>query len=109
MADAGCDRIHYGVESATPRLLNDDPYGKGWLFEVRSPRLKSNLKNLLSGGLARSWMERAGAALRGRIAIASGGELGVVLQDGGLPVAGIARELSPDGWEEVARDFLLTR
>lgn len=44
-------------------------------------------------------------ALRGRIATS---ELGVVHQDGGIPVSGIAKNLAPDEWDKVAREFLLT-
>ncbi len=35
-------------------------------------------------------------------------ELGVVLPDGGVPVAGFVRELAPENWDEVAREFLLS-
>ena len=87
----------------SPGLLNADPYGEGWLLKVRVPRLGANLRNLLAGRLAQVWMEGTVAALRARMA---GGELGTVLQDGGIPVSGIARELSPDQWETVAREFL---
>jgi hypothetical protein len=34
--------------------------------------------------------------------------LGHVLQDGGTPVHGIARELAGEGWEALAREFFLT-
>ena len=37
-----------------------------------------------------------------------GGELGTVYQDGGLPVSGIAKALSPDAWDKIASEFLLT-
>jgi len=88
----------------SPGLVNEDPYGKGWLIRVEVPSLKANLRNLLSGRLAQDWMRGTVAALRARMA----GELGPVLQDGGLPVSGIARELSAEDWDKVARDFLLS-
>jgi glycine cleavage system H lipoate-binding protein len=88
----------------TPRLINEDPYGKGWLFKVSVPRMAPTLKNLLSGKLAWAWMEGTVVSLRGRMA----GELGPVMQDGGLPVSGFAKELSPEQWDEIAREFLLT-
>ena len=50
-------------------------------------------------------MEGTVRALRRRME----GELGPVMQDGGVPVSGIARDLSPDAWEEVAAEFLQTR
>ncbi len=88
-----------------PHLLNRDPYGAGWLMSVRVPHLKSNLRNLLSGNLAMSWMKETVDSLRAKMA----GNLGIALQDGGTPVDGIAKVLSPDNWHELAKDFLLTR
>jgi len=89
----------------SPGLINEDPYGKGWLFKVRVPKLRANLRNLLSGRLARLWMDSTVRALKRRME----GELGPVLQDGGVPVIGIAKDLSPDEWEEIAAEFLQTR
>ena len=89
----------------SPGLINDDPYGKGWLFKVRVPRMTANLRNLLTGRPARMWMDGTVTSLKRRME----GELGPVLQDGGLPVTGIAKDLSPDQWEEIAADFLHTR
>jgi hypothetical protein len=89
----------------SPGLINSDPYGDGWLIKIRSSRMKANLKGLLHGRLARAWMEMTENALRQKMS----GRLGPVLQDGGLPVSGIARGLSSERWDEIARDFLLTR
>ncbi|MBI4526660.1 MAG: glycine cleavage system protein H [Deltaproteobacteria bacterium] len=41
-----------------------DPYGEGWLIKVNPSRLNANLKHLLSGRLARRWMEEVGDNLR---------------------------------------------
>lgn len=87
-----------------PELVNEDPYGRGWLMKVRVPRVKRNVSNLLGGSLALAWMEQAAQSLRRRMS----GQLGEVLQDGGVPVVGIAKNLSPDKWDELAREFLLT-
>jgi len=88
-----------------PHLAVDDPYGDGWLLEVRVPRRRSVLRRLLSGADARAWMEQTADRLRERL----GGELGVVLQDGGVPVPGMARRLDHDRWHEIVADFLGTR
>jgi len=89
----------------SPELINQDPYGDGWLMKVSAPRLKANLRNLLSGKLARAWMHETEKALREKMT----GGLGLALQDGGVPVAGIAKNLSPDSWDEIAGEFLLSR
>lgn len=94
----------------SPDLANRDPFGEGWLLKVRPTRLASNRKNLLSGNLARKWVEEALHGLR----VGSGGDLGPLYQDGGLPiqdggvpVTGIARALAGDRWEELARRHFL--
>lgn len=87
-----------------PDLINQDPYEKGWLLKVRVRKMKTNLKNLLSGHLAKAWLEETENKLRERMT----GEFGLALQDGGIPVSGIAMSLDPEHWEDVAREFLLT-
>jgi glycine cleavage system H lipoate-binding protein len=82
----------------------DEPYGRGWLFKVKAPRLAANLRQLLQDGAARRFMEDAEA----RISMALAPELGRVLQDGGVPVHGIARALSGDQWDDLARQYFLT-
>jgi glycine cleavage system H lipoate-binding protein len=85
-----------------PALVNGDPYGDGWLLEVQAPRWSSGSRSLLRGNRAKEWLARAEAALREKM----NPEVGAVLQDGGVPVPGIARALSENGWEELARDLL---
>ncbi len=87
-----------------PAELFSEPYDGGWLIKVRVDNAKANLKNLLSGPLARSWIGETLEKLREMRA----GELGIVLPDGGVPVDGFVRVLAPDNWEEVAREFLLS-
>jgi glycine cleavage system H lipoate-binding protein len=88
----------------SPAILSQDPYGKGWLFKVKSPRIAADTRNLLSGKLARSWMENALENLRP----INPENLGPVLQDGGSPVEGLARILGGNRWDELARTHLLT-
>ena len=89
----------------TPDLVNQDPYGAGWLMKVKPTRMKSNMKSLLHDRLATAWMNTTEDTLRRMVST----DLGVVLQDGGVPITGIARSLSSDDWDELTRDFLLTR
>jgi glycine cleavage system H lipoate-binding protein len=88
----------------SPEILREDPYGKGWLLKVKSTRIASSTRNLLSGKLARAWMENALDNLQ-PIRHES---LGPVLQDGGLPLEGIARVLGGDQWVDLAKTHLLT-
>ncbi len=82
----------------------DDPYGAGWLFKVKAPRLTANLRQLHATDAANRMLEEAGEALVRRM----DPELGRLLQDGGAPVHGIARALAGDRWEAMARELFLT-
>jgi len=90
---------------SSPEIIGQDPYGKGWILKVKVPKINSNLKNLLTGRLAAAWMENTVHILHQRIS----GDLGIMMQDGGLPVSGLAKELAPDNWDEFASEFLLTK
>ena len=90
--------------AANPGAAITDPYGGGWLMKVRPGRLRANQTNLLSGTAARRWMHEVADSLHGHMTPA----LGALAQDGGMPVAGMARSLNPEHWDEVARDYLMT-
>ncbi len=87
----------------SPETLTQDPYGQAWLLKVQSPKLTANLKNLLTGGLARRWMEGVRESLLARMNY----NLGAVSQDGGVLVDGIARNLDRERWDEIVKEFFL--
>jgi len=87
----------------SPENISKDPYGQSWLMKVQTPKISSNLKNLLSGELAGKWMEGVRENLFARMNY----NLGAVSQDGGVPVDGIARNLDPERWDEIAREYFL--
>ncbi len=93
-------------EDATRTLgsARGDPYGSGWLMKVRVPSARAAFKNLMPDRLARAWMDDESKVLGGSLS----GELGTVLQDGGMPVAGLARELAGSEWRELAMKALLS-
>lgn len=88
----------------SPGRVGDDPYGEGWLLKVRTDRAGGVLKNLLSGELARAWMDQSMDRVSHRLLP----QLGQVLQDGGEPVEGFARQLDPERWPAIAAEMLLT-
>ena len=88
----------------SPGILSRDPYGAGWLLKVKSDRIAADTRNLLSGKTARAWMKTSLENLHPIRHEA----LGPVLQDGGLPLEGIARVLGGDQWVELAKTHLLT-
>jgi glycine cleavage system H lipoate-binding protein len=81
------------------------PYGEGWLFKVRPLRWKRDRAQLIGGQAAMDWIEEQGRLLSRRLSP----EPVALLQDGGTPVFGIAREIDPEKWEEIAREFFHTQ
>jgi len=87
----------------SPGGVNSDPYGQSWLIKVQSPRVSSNLKNLLTGDLAKRWMD----GVRDNLLARGNYNLGALSQDGGVPVDGIARNMDPENWDKLVKDFFL--
>jgi hypothetical protein len=83
--------------------VNQYPY-VNWLIEVESPKFSVNKKQLLSGTLAKKWMEEVRENLLSKMSH----NLGLVYQDGGLLVDGMAKSLDKDKWDEIVKDFFLT-
>jgi glycine cleavage system H protein len=87
-----------------PGLATIDPYGRGWLYKVRTNELPRNLANLLGGSLAHRFVEDSKERLQLQLMALSGS----VLADGGEPAADFARHLTDDDWHRLTREFLLT-
>jgi glycine cleavage system H lipoate-binding protein len=87
-----------------PQLVNDDPFGRGWLIKVQTSRLVTDAKQLLGPALAKRLNERSWEELSALFTP----ELGTIMHDGGVPVNGFARGVDPDNWDRIARRFLLT-
>lgn len=86
-----------------PQAALRDPYGEGWLVTVMCPDVELNLRNLLSGALARRWMEEASQRLLGKMPRLAG----AFAQDGGLAVSDLGAHLPDAEWAELARSFFL--
>lgn len=87
-----------------PELARRDPYGDGWLLTVDSPDAKLNFRNLLSGDLARWWMEEAALRLRKHFPVPTG----AVAQDGGVAVYDLTSSLTDEAWQEATHEFFLS-
>ncbi len=81
-----------------------DPYGAGWLFKVKVPEVAQALKQLLDPAAARAYLESVAEGMSMQLQPA----LGRVLQDGGVPVHGIAQAVAGEGWAALARKHFLT-
>lgn len=89
-----------------PTAALRDPYGAGWLIAVQAPDEKTSFRNLLSGGLARRWMEDAAAMLRSSIPALN--VAGAVAQDGGMMVEDVGQLLPAEEWKRLAGEFFLS-
>ncbi|MGA3115704.1 MAG: glycine cleavage system protein H [Syntrophobacteraceae bacterium] len=84
----------------------EDPYGKGWLFKVRSKNLTSNLKNMIPSGMVGEWFESIRQTLASKSLAPTSAPL---YADGGEPVPGFAKAIDPERWDDLAREFFLTK
>jgi glycine cleavage system H lipoate-binding protein len=90
----------------SPEAAFEDPYGNGWLFKVKSNNLTSNLKNMIPSGMVGEWFENVRQKLASRGLAPS---LAPLYADGGEPIWGIAKTVDPAGWDDLAREFFLTK
>lgn len=88
-----------------PSLLRSDPYGAGWLYRIRPSNVAANLRNLMSGSLARRWIEDDKDQLELRLMALSGS----VLADGGELAPDFAEHLDGEDWVDLAEHFLMAR
>jgi glycine cleavage system H lipoate-binding protein len=83
--------------------LDADPYENGWILKVKPENFERERKGLLSGALARKWMEEVVGNLRSKMSP----EVGAVMQDGGVPVSGMAKNINAEEWDLLLKEFFL--
>lgn len=88
----------------SPEIIQQDPYQNGWLIRVKDNRLRTDVKNLFHGDLAVLWTKEIVSRLRRMMS----DDLGIVLQDGGLPVPGFVKIIFPKNWDKIVREFFLS-
>jgi len=96
--------INPKISGAKSVSINNDPFEDGWIMKVKPDNFQRDSSHLLSGKLAKKWMEDVTDKLHDKMSP----ELGMVYQDGGVPVAGMARSLDEKNWDKLVREFLLT-
>lgn len=87
-----------------PELISKDPYGSGWLLEIFSPDTQVSFRNLLTGSMARRWMEQSMAELRQSLAPMAA----MTALDGGRISPQLGTELPKEKWREMTRRFFRT-
>ncbi len=86
-----------------PGLISDDPYGEGWLFEMKPINLQRNLNNLLSGQMNVAWTNHEAHRLLNLMDT----QVGVTLPDGGTVVNDVYGHYPKLGWRPLVQTFLL--
>ena len=84
--------------------LRSDPYGKGWILKIKPEDFERESRGLLKGSLARKWMEGVTNQLRQKMST----ELGDIMQDGGVPMAGMAKNINAEEWDLLLKEFFMT-
>ncbi len=84
--------------------LSRDPYEKGWILKIKPDDFERERKGLLSGTLARKWMDGVVEHLRSKMSP----ELGAVMQDGGVPLPGMAKNIDGEEWDVLLKEFFMT-
>jgi len=87
-----------------PGLALHDPYGKGWVCQIKSSEMETNRRNLMHGSMAARWLENSFTQLKSMLAEADA----VLAQDGGLPLHGAFSRLSPQQRKQLVKEFFLS-
>lgn len=90
--------------AASPELLREDPYGRGWLMTVFSPDEEGPTRNLLPANLVSTWMREAAEAfynMQPQLA-------GATAADGGRASKDATAHLTPEQWRKVAGELFLS-
>ena len=90
----------------SPALAFGDPYGKGWLFKVTNGNPAASLENMVPTAMIGKWLEEIRETLS---CLLRGPAAAGLHQDGGEPVSGLAKAIDPVRWDDLAREFLLTK
>ncbi len=84
-----------------PSLVNQSPYGDGWLIRVRPTKLSMQLANLLTGKTAQQWQD----SVRARLSQFFSATPALMYQDGGEFVRDLSDKCSDDEWNALVKEF----
>ena len=87
-----------------PKLANNEPYGEGWLFMVRTPDVKATMKKLIVDQDSLSWINEEVNQLETMIEEVAG----PLAADGGYLADDIYGNLPDLGWKNLTHKFLRT-
>lgn len=98
------------VLNVNHQLLNDDPYGKGWLFNIKPSNWVAEIPACYLAEEATDWFKKELDRYKDFLAINLGKYLPetslTVLQDGGELVDNSLSELPNEMWQDFQKEFL---
>ncbi len=100
--------VNHGV-LRRPSIAGDDPYGRGWLLEIRPDGDRGPLLETYTGGRAIEWLKEQARLARELLGSAMPQEAFAAMQDGGMPVHGILKKCDTDVWNDFQESFFALR
>lgn len=96
--------------SESPDLLNQDPYGEGWVCRIKPANWKAETGSYYLAEEAAQWLKNELQKVRDFIALRSEkyapGNAPIVLQDGGELYNNLLSEMPDETWSDFQREFL---
>ncbi len=98
------------VLSVNRELLNADPYGNGWIYNIKPSDWVAEISSLFLAGNATDWLKRELVRYKDFLAMSmpkySPETSMVMLQDGGELVENSLSEMPQEIWQDFQKEFL---
>lgn len=97
--------------SGNPEILNDDPYEKGWLYQIRPSNWIKETSSCLLADKATEWLNKEMTRFKDFLSLGAMKKFSsepamVMLQDGGEIRDHVLSELPDEVWKEFQEEFL---
>jgi glycine cleavage system H protein len=93
-----------------PGILNEDPYQKGWMYEIRPANWTGETNSYYLAGDATTWIEKELEMFKDFLAISieklTPASPDLIMQDGGEVTDHVLSELPDEVWQQFQEDFL---
>lgn len=94
----------------SPGILNEDPYGKGWVYKIKPSDWMAETRSLYLAEEATAWLKRDLDRFKDFLAVTmmkySPGTSGIILQDGGELCDHSLSALPFEIWQDFQQEFL---
>ncbi|NQU88569.1 MAG: hypothetical protein HQ541_22710 [Mariniphaga sp.] len=95
--------------SDTPGLLNNDPYGSGWMYDIKPASWKAETNNSYLAEDATAWFNAELRHLKDFLSVSTGKysrDQTLVFQEGGELQINPLADLQPEIWDDFQKEFL---